>query len=137
MNIENIKKLINIAKDMAKKNDCCSHTNFTVGSALMTETGEIYTGFNIENDGIQSICAERSAFVKALTEGKKNFKCIAIVGKKITDKNFKKTLPCGYCLQFLSEYTNPDFVIYTYDDIEDKIYRYELKDLQPCSFNLE
>lgn len=137
MNIEDIEKLIDEAKKMAEKNDCCPHTKFTVGSALMTDTGEIYTGFNIENDGIQSICAERSAFVKALTDGKKNFKCIAIVGKKIDEKNFAKILPCGYCLQFLSEYATPDFVIYTYDDLEEKIYRYELKDLQPHNYSLD
>ena len=60
MNIKEIEKLIEKAKMMAEKNDCCPHSKFTVGAALLTNKGNIYTGFNIENDGIQSICAERT-----------------------------------------------------------------------------
>jgi len=136
MEKEVIEKLIEEAKDIASKNFCCKHSNFTVGAALMTKDGVVIKGFNIENDGIQSICAERVAFGKALSEGKKEFSCIAIVGKKMEDSQFIKTLPCGYCRQFLSEYVEEDFIIYTYDDKEGKLYSYTMKELLPESFNL-
>ena len=136
MEREIIDQLINEAKDIANKNFCCKHSGYTVGVALLTEDGKVYKGFNVENDGIQSICAERVTFTKALTEGKKEFVCLAVVGKNINDQKFKKTLPCGYCRQFLSEYTNKDFMIYTYDDVENKLYSYRLEELLPESFSL-
>ena len=131
-----INKLITEAKSVAESNFCCNYSNFTVGAALLTIDGKIYKGFNVENHGIQSICAERVAFVKALSEGNDKFAAIAVVGKSWNDKEFKKTLPCGYCRQFMSEYANQDFIIYTYDDKEDKLYTYKLKELLPESFNL-
>jgi len=131
MNKELINRLIEEAKEIASRNFCCNHSNFTVGAALLTNEGKIYKGFNIENDGIQSICAERVAFAKALSEDNQKFTCIAVV-----DKYFTKTLPCGYCRQFMSEYVNSDFIIYTYDDQEQKLYTYKLSELLPESFNL-
>lgn len=136
MNDSVIYKLIDEAKDVALQNFCCKHSGFTVGAALLTKDNKIYKGCNVENDGIQSICAERVAFVKALSEGSKEFRAIAVVGKKITDLNFSKTLPCGYCRQFMSEYVPADFIIYTYDDKEKKFDKYYLKDLLPESFSL-
>lgn len=134
MDNELVLKLITEAKEIAKQNFCCKYSNFTVGAALLCQDGTIYTGFNIENDGIQAICAERSAFVKALTAGQKEFVSIAVVAKKLDAEQFSKTLPCGYCRQFLSEYTNPDFKIYTYDDNENKLYSYTIAELLPESF---
>lgn len=134
MDNELVLKLITEAKEIAKQNFCCKYSNFTVGAALLCQDGTIYTGFNIENDGIQAICAERSVFVKALTAGQKEFVSIAVVAKKLDAEQFSKTLPCGYCRQFLSEYTNPDFKIYTYDDNENKLYSYTIAELLPESF---
>ena len=134
MNKELINKLIEEAKDIALSNFCCNYSNFTVGVALLTTDGKIYKGFNIENHGIQSICAERVAFSKALSEGNSKFVCMAVVGKKLKEKEFIKTLPCGYCRQFISEYATKDFAIYTYDDKEQKLYTYKMKDLLPESF---
>ena len=73
MDKNTIEKLVNEAKEIANRNFCCSHSNFTVGAALVTKSGKVYKGFNIENDGIQSICAERVAFCKALSENQKEF----------------------------------------------------------------
>lgn len=131
-----INKLIEEAKEIATRNFCCNHSGYTVGASLLTAEGKIYKGFNIENDGIQSICAERVAFCKALSEDNKKFVCIVVVGKKVVDKDFVKTLPCGYCRQFMSEYVNKDFMIYTYDDKEEKLYSYSIKDLLPENFSL-
>ena len=136
MEKEIIIELINQAKEIANRNFCCKHSNFTVGAALMTKDGKVYKGFNVENDGIQSICAERVAFTKALSEGNKEFVCVAVVGKPLNQEQFNKTLPCGYCRQFLSEYATKDFMIYSYDDIENKLYSYRLEDLLPESFSL-
>lgn len=130
-----ILRLIDEAKKASLSNFCCPHTNFSVGVSLLTKDGKIYTGFNIENHGILSICGERSAFVKALTEGCREFVAIAVVGKDLNAKLFRKTVPCGYCRQFMSEYANKDFMIYTYDDEEEKIYSYRLSDLLPNSYD--
>ncbi len=137
MDDKKIIELINKAKDIATKNCCCKYSNFTVGASLLTSDGIIYTGFNVENDGIESICAERTAMCKALTEGEKDFVAIAIVAKKLNDTHFTKVLPCGYCRQFLSEYTNSNFLIYTYDEKTKKVYSYKLKDLLPETFRFE
>lgn len=137
MEEENVRKLINEAKDIALRNFCSKYSKFTVGVALLTKDGKIYKGFNIENYGIQSICAERVAFPKALTDLQKDFVCMAVVGKKLNDKYFKETLPCGYCRQFIREYVKDDFIIYTYDEETDKIKSYTINDLLPYSFKLE
>ncbi len=136
MNKDIIDKLIEEAKEIASRNFCCSHSGYTVGAALLTNEGKIYKGFNIENEGIQSICAERVAFSKALSEGNHRFTCIVVVGKKLKDNKFVKTTPCGYCRQFMKEYTTKDFFIYTYDDNENKIYKYTMEELLPESFIL-
>ena len=84
-----------------------------------------------------TVCAERVAFTKALSEGNKEFTCLAVVGKPLTQEQFNKTLPCGYCRQFLSEYTSPDFLIYSYDDVENKVYSYTLAELLPEGFSFK
>ena len=136
MSEELIYKLIEEAKKVALRNNCCIHSNFTVGTALLTKSGKIYKGFNIENDGIQSICAERVAFAKMLTTEEEKVIAIAVVGKNLDSKSFIKTVPCGYCRQFMNEYADSDLIIYTYDEQQNKVYSYTLKDLLPESFNL-
>ncbi len=134
MDKELIIELIDEAKEIANRNNCCNYSNFTVGVSLLTSDGKIYKGFNVENDGIQSICAERVAFTKALTEGNKSFTCLAVVGKNRSSHLFKETLPCGYCRQFIREYGGKDFKIFTYDDETKKINNYTLEELLPHSF---
>ena len=134
LDTKTIKDLLSNAMNVANTNFCCKYSNFTVGAALLTKEGRIITGFNVENHGIQSICAERTAFVKALSEGYKEFVAIAVVGKHIGDKYFEKTLPCGYCRQFMSEYTNKEFPIYAYDEETQTVTEYKLKELLPESF---
>lgn len=137
MDKELVNRLIEEAKEIASRNFCCTHSGFTVGAALLTNEGKIYKGFNIENDGIQSICAERVAFAKALSEGNSKFTCIAVVGKKMKEQKFIKTLPCGYCRQFMSEYTDKSFMIYSYDDTEEKLYSYNINELLPENFSVK
>lgn len=91
-------KLAEIATK-AKINSFSPYSNFRVGSALLTEEGEIFTGCNIENASYGlTICAERTAIFKAYSEGKRKFKTIAIASD---DKNFCP--PCGACRQIIWE----------------------------------
>lgn len=132
MDTSTARKLLDIAKETALTNTCCSYSGFTVGAALIDEDGNIYQGINIENHGIQSICAERTAFAGALTSGAKHFRGIAVVGKRTDADTFTKTLPCGYCRQFMSEYGGPDLEIVT--DGDNNIYTYKLSELLPEAF---
>ena len=84
---------------------------YKVGVALKMKSGKIYTGCNVDNQGIQSICAERVAFLKAISEGEYDFDYIVVVGGNPGDEP-EKCLPCGYCRQFMSEFVNSDFKIY-------------------------
>lgn len=123
--------------EYAKKvrENACTDTGFKVGAALVTADNKVYTGCNIENAGIQSICAERCAFVKALSNGERSFKAIFVVGKSDIDDKYDETFPCGYCRQFMRSYVDLDFKIYTYSD-EFGIHEYTLEELLPHSFDL-
>jgi cytidine deaminase len=102
---------IELAKK-ARLNAYVPHSQFQVGAALRTKSGKVYTGCNVENHGIQSICAERVAFVKAISEGETEFECISVVGAPAGVEPTEKCMPCGYCRQFMSEFVNKDFKIY-------------------------
>lgn len=130
-------KLIEMAK-RASLNAHSPYSNFCVGSALLTKDGKVYTGCNVENHGIQSICAERVAFTKAFSEGepstdRTNYVAIAVVGHNRDSNDYLKTLPCGYCRQFMSEFCGKDFIIYTCDN--DNYYEYTLDALLPNAFD--
>lgn len=91
--------LIEKAKE-AMKNAYTKYSGFNVGAALLTKSGKIYTGCNIENSSFgATICAERVAFTKAISEGEREFEAIAIVS---SSGDF--TYPCGICRQFMSEW---------------------------------
>ena len=124
--------LIKYAMDVRK--NACTLTGFKVGAALVTSDNKVYTCCNIENAGIQSICAERCAFVKALSNGERSFKAIFVVGKK-DEAEYEETFPCGYCRQFMRSYTSLDFKIYTYS-LKNGIKEYTLEELLPHSFDL-
>lgn len=106
-------------------------SNYTVGAVLQTKNGKRYTGCNIENNGIQSICAERVAFCKAISEGETEFQKIVVMGGP-RDKENEKCLPCGYCRQFMNEFVDKNFKIYTVYD--EKIEEYTMEELLPHSF---
>ena len=116
----------------ARENAYTPYTNCKVGCALLTKNGKIFSGCNIENDGIMSICAERVAFAKAISEGEKEFECILVLGGK---EELQYTSPCGYCRQFMSEFCNKDFEIYMCY-ANDKIDKKTLAELLPDSFDL-
>ena len=117
---------------LARLKSCSPYTNFQTGAALRTKSGKIYSGCNIENNGILSICAERTAFVKALSEGEREFESITVVGAPKGKEPTEKCLPCGYCRQFMSEFIDEDFKVILEDNGE--IVTYSLDDLLPNRF---
>ena len=105
-----LSKEIEIAKNV-RKNAYAPYTKYYVGCCLKAKSGKLYSGCNIENLGILSICAERTAFVKALSEGEKEFEYIVVCGGSSQDK-LENCMPCGYCRQFMSEFVDENFKIY-------------------------
>jgi cytidine deaminase len=92
-------KLIAAARQ-ARENAHAPYSNFRVGAALRAQSGRIYTGCNIENASYGlTVCAERVAIFKALSEGERGFEAIAVVAD--TDK---LTPPCGACRQIIWEF---------------------------------
>ena len=128
-----IEKAFEKAKEAMQK-AYSPYSNFCVGATLVTKEGKAYTGCNIENHGIMSICAERVAFLKAISEGEKNFSYIVVVASKRKEK-LEPTIPCGYCRQFMSEFVSEDFKIYVLDDKEN-IKEYKMSELLPENFSL-
>lgn len=87
------------------------YSNFKVGAALLGKSGKVYTGCNVENAGYSPTnCAERTAIFKAVSEGEREFKAIAIVGGKGEELN-ELCAPCGVCRQVLAEFCDGDFKI--------------------------
>ena len=96
---EMIKKLVDMAKK-AREVAYAPYSNFLVGAALLTTDGHIFTGCNVENSNFSaSICAERTAVVKAVSEGYRTFRAIAIIADRPVP-----TSPCGQCRQALSQF---------------------------------
>ena len=121
--------------EIAKKARLFAHSpysNYQVGSALRTRSGKIYMGCNIENHGIQSICGERTAFVKALSEGERDFESITVIGAPRGKEPTEECMPCGYCRQFISEFVDENFKIYTMAG--DEVKEYTMKEILPYGF---
>ena len=124
---------IEIAKS-ARKNAYAPYTKYYVGCCLKAKSGKLYSGCNVENLGILSICAERTAFVKALSEGEKEFEYIVVLGGSNLN-TLDECFPCGYCRQFMSEFVDKDFKIYTVGENE-IVTENSLSDLLPHTHKL-
>ncbi len=114
----------------AKKRAYVPYSKFQVGCALITEDDEVFTGCNIEISSYSpTICAERTAIFKAVSEGHRSIKTIAVVG----DSNH--TFPCGVCRQVIREFGKNATIIIanSSDDYEE----YTLDELLPHSFGPE
>ncbi|MBQ8280976.1 MAG: cytidine deaminase [Lachnospiraceae bacterium] len=125
-------KLLEIA-DEARKFSYCPYSKYSVGAALLCMDGSIYTGCNAETAAFTGICAERNAFFKAISEGKKGFLAIAVSGGP-AELAAEECTPCGVCRQVMNEFVSPhDFAIITRDK-EGKVKSYSLDELLPMSF---
>ncbi len=111
------------------------YSHFKVGAVLLTKSGKLYTGCNIENSAYTPTnCAERTAFFKAVSEGEREFRAICIVGGK-NGQITNYTPPCGVCRQVMMEFCNPDtFQVILARQDEYKIFT--LKELLPMGFKL-
>ncbi|MBQ8163491.1 MAG: cytidine deaminase [Clostridia bacterium] len=107
---DELKLLIDIATQ-AQNYSYAPYSKYNVGAALLTKSGKIYTGCNIENASYGgTICAERVALSKAISDGEKEFVAICIVGGKGFSV-WGYAYPCGICRQFMSEFCDSDFEI--------------------------
>ena len=112
-------ELVALAKQ-AMENAYAPYSGFRVGAALLGKSGKVYLGCNVENASFSpTICAERTAFAKAVSEGETEFSAIAVAGGK---HGVIEGLcpPCGVCRQVMAEFCGEDFPIYlaTKDDFE-------------------
>ncbi|MCQ2484354.1 MAG: cytidine deaminase [Clostridia bacterium] len=119
----------------AMENAYVPYSDFRVGAALLTKGGKVYTGCNIENASYSpTVCAERTAIFKAVSEGKREFSMIAVAGGK--DGKIEKICPpCGVCRQVLAEFCKEDFIVLLVKG-EGEYEKYSLADLLPLSFKL-
>ena len=109
------------------------YSDFLVGSAILTKDGKVFTGCNIENSAFgPSICAERTAISKAVSEGYRDFAAIAIAGGK-RDGELQYCAPCGVCRQVMREFCEPSFKIYLAKSAGD-YKEFTLGELLPESF---
>ena len=84
------------------------YSHFPVGAALLCKDGTVFTGCNVENAAYgATICAERTAMVKAVSEGQREFQAIAIAGGKKDAVTLEYCAPCGVCRQVMMEFVNP------------------------------
>ena len=129
------KELLTLAIE-AMKNSYSPYSGCKVGAALLTDSGKVYTGTNIENAAFgPTICAERVAIFKAISEGERDFSAIAVVGGKegVIDGIFA---PCGVCRQVMREFCSDDFtIIMGISETEYK--KATLGELLPLSFSPE
>jgi len=111
------------------ENSYSPYSGFAVGAAILTEHGKIFTGVNVENASYGAgVCAERAACVKAVSEGERDYKAIAVASPN------GKASPCGICRQFLYEFS-PDMDVITGED-QDHLECVKLRSLLPDGFRL-
>ena len=130
-----IEKLCGIAVKMREKS-YTPYSHFRVGAALLGRDGQIFTGCNVENAAYTvCTCAERTAFVKAVSEGVREFTALAICGGHERGA-LEYCLPCGVCRQVMAEFCEGHFPVYLAKSADDYI-MYTLDELMPNRFTPE
>ena len=130
MNID-FQELMNNAKE-ASKNSYSPFSRFAVGAAVITPSGKIYRGCNVENSSFGlTNCAERTAIFKAVSEGEREILAVAIYSP-----NSDSCYPCGACRQVLYEFQSDDYEI---DVVTENLGVLEIQKLSyflPCGFRI-
>ena len=129
------RELINLAVE-ARKMSYSPYSGFSVGAALLCKDGSVYTGCNIENSAFSPTnCAERTAIFKAVSEGKRDFEKIAVVGGASTETiPGSYCPPCGVCRQVMKEFCSADFEIIIAKNPDD-FKKLTLAEIFPFSFD--
>ena len=118
----------------AREKAYAPYSGYRVGAALLAKSGEDYLGSNIENAAYTpTVCAERTAFFKAVSEGETEFFAIAVAGGN-GDKVGGAFPPCGVCRQVMAEFCDGDFKILTVTG-DDTFEEYTLTELLPLAFS--
>ena len=121
-------KLVEMAYEAMEK-AYVPYSNFNVGAALLTKSGKVFTGCNVEWASYGATnCAERTAIFKAVSEGEREFAAIAIVSRTMDI-----TYPCGICRQVISEFADGDMDIVLAKGKEYKVFK--LSEMMPYSFD--
>ena len=108
------------------------YSGYSVGAALLCSDGSVYTGCNIENAAYTpTVCAERTAFFKAVSDGRRDFCAIAVVGGK---DGVDACTPCGVCRQVMAEFCDPETFRIILMNGAGEIREYLLKELLPLGF---
>jgi cytidine deaminase len=119
-----------MAAMQARERAVAPYSKFKVGAALLTATGEIITGANVESASYGlTCCAERVALFKALTEGRKNFTAVAVVARMAPTP-----MPCGACRQLLAEYAPKAKVLTADSRYPRRIKEFSVRELLPGAF---
>lgn len=107
----------------------CPYSHFAVGAALLCSDGTVFTGCNVENASYGvTICAERTAMTKAVSEGHRDFVRIAIAGR-----SEDYCVPCGICRQMMMEFA-PDMEVLCLNG-KGNYKRFTVRELLPCGFD--
>ena len=130
----NHQELYSLAES-ARKKAYAPYSHFTVGAALLTQSGKVYLGCNIENAAYGAVnCAERTAFFTAVCEGERDFAAIAIAGGRQGEVG-DVCAPCGICRQVMAEFCTPDFEVVL--ALGEGVRSYRLDEILPLSFTKE
>ena len=126
--VEIDQKLADLAKEIAKKAHA-PYSNFRVGAALITDSGNIYTGCNIENASYPAtICAEDVAVFKAISEGETKINTLAVAC--IDAESDTAIFPCGISRQRMSEFNTENVIVVNNDGFK----KYKISDILPFDF---
>lgn len=132
MTEEKIRELIRTASEMRKRS-YAPYSGYRVGAALLCEDGTVFGGCNIENAAYgPSVCAERTAVFKAVSEGCRSFAAVAVVGGK--GEAGEMAPPCGVCRQVLREFADPESFSVIVAASEEEYRVFSLEALLPESF---
>ncbi len=127
-------RLIELARS-ARANAYAPYSGVSVGAAVLTEGGKVYTGANIENASYPAgICAERSAIFSAISDGERKINAIAISGATVSKTPSTPFFPCGICRQVMAEFADENFRIYV--DSGDGVRSFTMGELLPHGFKL-
>lgn len=132
--MENIYEELSYSARAARAVSYSPYSSVTVGAALLGRSGKVYLGANIENASYSlTLCAERVAFFKAISEGEREFVAIAIAGGKVGEDVEGAFPPCGACRQVMAEFCAPDFKVIMVRDEDYSVH--ELSQLLPHGFS--
>lgn len=130
VNKELLRGLLELAAQ-AREMAYAPYSNYQVGAAVVAKSGKIYTGSNVENASYGlTVCAERNAIFKGVTEGEREFVALAVV-------TANGGSPCGACRQVAFEFMRPDASVYLADRALQEIRVFRMDDLLPDSFTPE